>query len=359
MNHETAWNDILNLLEHTVYPAEGQEIFLFGGGLCGTLPIPILRTELNLLAICDNDKQKQGTEIEGLPCIPPKALQQYQNPFVLVSSSKNYQYIHEELFDMGIPHCNLETYVVCKKLSAFREVYQSLDEESKRVYAGVLYCRLVGDITGIEQYCISDQYFCFPKFRYIGSNDTYIDCGAFVGDIVQKVVENSMGVFRNIYAFEPGMKAYAALKKRTSFLNDIWALDSKRIVCEQKGVGKENSFAAIHNNDSILTNTSISYVDNSEDCVKIVSLDSYLAQRNIEHVTFIKADIEGFEWDMLHGAARTIQRDKPRLAVCIYHSIFDYFRIYKYLKELVPEYTFAVRHHWNSFDETVLYCYIK
>lgn len=358
MNHETAWNDILNLLEHTLYPAEGQEVFLFGGGLCGTLPIPILRTELNLIAICDNDKQKQGMEIEGLPCIPPKALQQYQNPFVLVSSSKNYQYIHEELFDMGIPHCNLETYVVCKKLSAFQEVYQSLDEESRRVYAGVLYCRLIGDITGIEQYCISDQYFCFPKFRYIGSNDTYIDCGAFVGDVVQKAVENSMGVFRNIYAFEPGANAYAALKKRTSFLNDIWALDEGQIVCEQKGVGAGSFRADFRANVANPANMSVSVTIDGQGDVEIVALDDYLAQHNIEKVTFLKADIEGFEWDMLHGAAQTIQRDKPNLAICIYHSIFDFFRIYQYLKELVPEYTFAVRHHWNSFDETVLYCYI-
>ena len=61
---------------------------------------------------------------------------------------------------------------------------------------------------------------------------------------------------------------------------------------------------------------------------------------------------------MLHGAANIIRRSKPKAAISIYHSIYDFFRIPLYLKELVPEYRFAVRQHWNSYDETVLYAFL-
>lgn len=37
--------------------------------------------------------------------------------------------------------------------------------------------------------------------------------------------------------------------------------------------------------------------------------------------------------------------------------IYDFFRIPLYLKGLVSAYHFAVRQHWNSFGETILYCY--
>lgn len=359
MGCETMWDKVIELAQQAPRPSAGQDILLFGGGLCGTLTIPLLRNELKLIAVCDNDKRKQGTLIEGLPCVSPDALAQYQNPFVLVSSSKNYQSIHEELLDRNIPHCNLESYVVNQKLNAFHEVYQALDKESRRVYAGVLYCRLLGTTFGVEQYCTDDQYFCFPEFRYIGLNDTYIDCGAFTGDIVQKVVENSMGVFHRIYAFEPNGKTYTAMKKRAEFLKDIWALEDGQIVLEQKGVGGARAFASMQENFTNQANTYITSNDNGQGDIEIVALDEYLARRGAEKITFIKADIEGFEWDMLHGAARTIQRDKPNLAISIYHSIFDFFRIYQYLKQLVPEYTFAVRHHWNSLDETILYCYVR
>lgn len=359
MRQETMWSKVLELVECSAFPTEGQEVFLFGGGLIGALAIPPLKKELHLTAICDNDKQKWGTQIEGLPCISPQVLGEHENPFVLVSSCKHYPSIHRELEEKNVPHCNLDAYVIRQNINAFQEVYQSLDAESRRVYVGVLYCRLSGDMANIEQYCSDNQYCCFPRFRYTGSNDTFVDCGAFTGDTVQKIVENSMGIFRRIYAFEPSAKAYHALEKRTAFLKDIWALDEGQIVCEQKGVGAVQSFAVIHENSSDLANTHISTKDDGRGGIEIVALDEYLTRRGAEKITFIKADIEGFEWDMLHGAARTIQRDKPNLAISIYHSIFDFFRIYQYLKELMPEYTFAVRHHWNNFDETVLYCTIR
>lgn len=359
MDHEALWNKVIELAEETPCPSDGQERFLFGGGLCGTLTIPLVRDELRPVAICDNDKSKHGQQIEGLPCISPDMLGQYSDPFVFISSSKNYKSIHAELLDRGIPHCNLEAYVVRQNRQAFQEVYDSLDDASKRVYAGVLYCRLQGDVSGTEPYCTEDQYFCFPRFRYIGVNDTYVDCGAFAGDVVQKVVERSMGLFHKIYAFEPSGRAFAAMKKRVSFLSDIWAFDPEQVVCEQKGIGSAPSFGAIHENSSNLANTSVSCTDSGGTPIEIVSLDSYFAGRNEERITFIKADIEGFEWDMLHGAEQTIRKHKPNLAICIYHNIFDYVRIVNYLKELVPEYTFSIRHHWNDLNETVLYGYVK
>lgn len=359
MRYKTKWDEVLNLVEHSPLPAAGQDVFLFGGTLYGILAIPILKNEMHLIALCDNDKRKQGTKIESLPCVSPQVLKQYKNPFVLVSSCKHYQSIHEELSIMNIPHCSLDAYVIRRNLDAFQEVYRSLDDESKRIYAGVLYCHLLGSEADVEEYCSDHQYFCFPQFRYIGMRDTYVDCGAFTGDIVQRVAENSVGLFRKIYAFEPSPRAYAAMQKRVSLINDIWALEEGQIVCEQKGVGAKSSHAFFRTNAANLANMSVSVADDSPGNVEIVALDDYLAQHNVEKVDFIKSDIEGFEWDMLHGAARTIQRDKPKLAISIYHSIFDFFRIHQYLKELVPEYTFAVRHHWNSFDETVLYGYIK
>lgn len=359
MSQETMWSKVLELVAHSPLPEKGQDIFLFGGGLGGILTIPILKAELNLVAVCDNDRQKQGTQIEGLPCVSPRVLAEYENPFVLVSSCKHYQSIHKELEEKNIPHCNLDAYVISQNSEAFQEMYRSLDEESQRVYARILYCRFLGDNSKIAEYCCDNQYFALPKFRYGNVNGTCIDCGAFTGDIVQKIVENSVGLFCHIYAFEPNAKAYRALEKRTAFLKDVWALDKGQIVCEQKGVGAGSFRADFRANAANLANMSVSVASDGQGNVEIVALDDYVAQHIIEKVTFLKSDIEGFEWDMLHGAAKMIQRDKPNLALSIYHSIFDYFRIFKYLKELVPEYTFAVRHHWNSFDETVLYCFLK
>ena len=72
-------------------------------------------------------------------------------------------------------------------------------------------------------------------------------------------------------------------------------------------------------------------------------------------VTFIKMDIEGSELEALKGAQQTIQRDRPKLAICIYHKPEDMTDIPLYIKSLVPEYRLYVRHHSNRCSETVLY----
>ncbi|WP_026491286.1 FkbM family methyltransferase [Butyrivibrio sp. XPD2002] len=89
--------------------------------------------------------------------------------------------------------------------------------------------------------------------------------------------------------------------------------------------------------------------------IKICSIDD---TPECEGASFIKMDIEGAEWDALHGAEKTICRNKPKLALCIYHSDEDMIRIAEYIHELVPEYRLYVRHHTRRNHETVLYAVI-
>lgn len=76
-----------------------------------------------------------------------------------------------------------------------------------------------------------------------------------------------------------------------------------------------------------------------------------------DRITFIKMDIEGAELHALKGARTIIQRDKPKLAVSLYHKPMDYIDIPTYIKSLVPEYQMFLRHYTTFDTETVLYCY--
>jgi hypothetical protein len=69
----------------------------------------------------------------------------------------------------------------------------------------------------------------------------------------------------------------------------------------------------------------------------------------------MKFDIEGAELSALKGAYNTIQKFKPKLAVCIYHLPNDLWEIILYIKEQFPFYNFSVRTHQHDGLDFVLY----
>ena len=89
--------------------------------------------------------------------------------------------------------------------------------------------------------------------------------------------------------------------------------------------------------------------------VKGVTLDEIIKD---EKVTYIKLDVEGSELKALEGAKNTIKKNKPRLAICIYHKLEDILELPLYILDLVPEYKFYIRHYCSCMWETVLYAVI-
>lgn len=86
--------------------------------------------------------------------------------------------------------------------------------------------------------------------------------------------------------------------------------------------------------------------------IPLVRMDSV---EECQDATFIKMDIEGAEFAALHGARKIIQRNKPKLAICIYHCDEDMLRIPEYIHELVPEYKIYMRAHNMGIAENVMY----
>jgi hypothetical protein len=86
-----------------------------------------------------------------------------------------------------------------------------------------------------------------------------------------------------------------------------------------------------------------------------VSVEADTIDRLAPGATFIKLDVEGAELEALKGAAGTMRRNRPKLAVCVYHKPGDLFEIPLFIKSLAPEYRFYLRQHQPVACETVLY----
>mgnify|MGYP002517000463 FL=1 len=74
-----------------------------------------------------------------------------------------------------------------------------------------------------------------------------------------------------------------------------------------------------------------------------------------DKVTFIKMDIEGAEMEALEGAKRTIKKNRPKLAISIYHKEDDLWEIPYYVLSRYPWSKIYMRHYSLTTNETVLY----
>ena len=84
----------------------------------------------------------------------------------------------------------------------------------------------------------------------------------------------------------------------------------------------------------------------------VVSIDDMVGD---DKVTFIKMDIEGAEMEALEGAKQTIERNRPKLAISIYHKEEDLWEIPFYILSKYPWYKIYMRHYTLTTNETVLY----
>jgi FkbM family methyltransferase len=78
----------------------------------------------------------------------------------------------------------------------------------------------------------------------------------------------------------------------------------------------------------------------------------------LERVDFIKLDIEGAELAALRGARATLVRDRPRLAISLYHRPEDWTTIPRFLDGLGVGYRFSLGHFTVHTEETVLFAWI-
>lgn len=88
--------------------------------------------------------------------------------------------------------------------------------------------------------------------------------------------------------------------------------------------------------------------------VPVVTLDDHLAGC-AQPVDFIKFDLEGADHAALRGASATLRRWRPQLAVSIYHSKEDLYRIPLWLREHLDNYEYRLGHYSPDIYETVLY----
>lgn len=353
---------------------EKHEIAVFGAGDSARrwLTSPSLGgcppEDLNIRCFIDDTPKKQGTLFFGKPVITlQEAHEQCKSCSIVVCSDMPsnrrtmLSLLRQDPFEDAEVWLHSE-YEFCSQSDKILAVFDMLEDAfSKATYANIVLYRM-GKCPLDQAYVLpmEDQYFGIPKFKDISPKEIVVDCGAYTGDTLERFVDKHNGNFHKYFAFEPDGRNFRALSIRAERLKREWAIPEDAIQLIQCGVGekdyqvsKVDTAEGENNTGSYFALTNRPEV--ADGGIPVCSIDHYFAHQPI---TMLKADIEGYEERMLDGAANVIKRDRPKLAVCIYHQLGDLYNIPLRVKQLCPEYRLYVRQHFCTWWETVLYAYI-
>ena len=354
--------NIEKVLMENITDIKNKEIWIFGAGNTASLYYNgLLRLEKEGFYIegyIDNDSNKWNQSFNGKKIVSLCSLQHKRDKVcvLICSIQKNVvSAIKKQLFDEGFSFFfNIDEVIFKQHKEKILQVYDLLsDEESKRIYEFLIQERMAcsGQILPVDW---QDPYFALPPFLIENPKEVFIDCGAYVGDTIERYIWKRNGVFNKIIGFEPDIKNLEAMKHRLKRLRSEWGLRDSSIEIFNKGVADKNVQGNVIRYEA--NNGLGSKIEATGQGINnfIISLDDFLH----EPYSFLKADIESWEYKMLIGASKGIKEYMPLLAICIYHNAVDFYEIPLLIHSLVPEYKLAVRHHSYTLADTVLYAWL-
>lgn len=229
-------------------------------------------------------RQEQKNGWFGKTVISPETLlKEYRDNPILINAQDYNEEIEKFLLDNGIPQGNI--------LNMGRDLSKEF----------------------------GSQYFddeVMPKV----SDEIFVDDGAYDLETAKKFCDWCGGNYKKIYSFEPNEDSYEMCINRLD-LDPV-----ENLVLLNRGLWDEETELcfSMQGEGSSIDDASA----DGEIKIKTASVDDVVGD---DKVTLIKFDIEGAELKGLKGAKNTIIKNKPRLAICIYHKPEDIVELPAYI----------------------------
>jgi FkbM family methyltransferase len=356
--------------DHLTIGTEG--IVLFGAGNLGRKIQKALRGKGDeVVAFADNNPLLWGSSIEGIPVLSPQeaaSLFGSSAAFVIsiwgVGSEDRMASRARQLKDLGcrtvlpfaplawkhaaellplqmvdLPH---QVHAAAHEIQTVYDLWA--DEFSRREFLAQLQWRLLGDFDAMADPVGGETYLPQDLFT-MGPREVFVDCGAFDGDTIASFLSVTRCRFSEIVAFEPDPENY---QKLNCMLEGLDADIRRRIATYRQAVGQSSGIVTFD-----ARGTDGSAIGAGDSQVECITLDEVLRGRDAP--TFIKMDIEGAEPAALCGAARTIGRCAPILAICAYHQQDHLWRIPALIHSLNRGYKLYLRPHRIEGWDAVCY----
>jgi FkbM family methyltransferase len=347
-----------------------KHVCVFG---IGAISYPIISsinnfTDIKIDFLSDNDQAKWGkTFHSNLKCVSPAELEQYKNDIAILITTQHYKKIYAQLLEKGfkkifaVTEYRLLNDLYFKNKQNLQTIKNNVlkamdileDERSKEIMFTLIKNWFDFDVdkVGYEEIFTTDQYYPAGIIK-LSEEEAFIDAGAYNGDTIFDFLERTSNKFDSVIAFELDKNNF---KEMESAIDKLDVNLKKKIRLYNLGLLDEEKDIYYETGGSGMQSTFINVINTASDSGKTVRLSDIIKNKK---VTFIKMDIEGSEPRALSGAEEIIKKQKPKLAICVYHKPEHLWEIPLYLKEIVPEYKIFFRHHTPLEYETVCYAVI-
>ncbi len=189
----------------------------------------------------------------------------------------------------------------------------------------------------------SRQYCDYINPKYIS---TFLDGGVFEGYTLHLMFRNvDFDSNMKVYGFEPLRHVF----EQSAFRDELTKERNVQIFYQALWSKKETLCF-------FERGTSSKVCDSGEGTkIDATSIDGFVDEHGIQKVDFIKLDIEGAEIEAINGAINTIKKDRPQMAISIYHKKEHLYEIPILISELCDDYTFRLGRYSPDAAETILY----
>ena len=333
-----------------------HSIILYGSGLTAQEFLRDMRGGVTVLAVVDRPCGV-GQRLFGMTAEPDTFLEKCSEPFDLVIASSNYDVVCERLRREGklnnpcmgeiyavnvykrLPLLDTDTFIEDRQwkwaYEHFRGDYSHKVIDLLRESRGNPKAPPYRKIKDVWQYAGKEDYWKSVKGKNYHSKAVIIDCGAYIGDSIEDLV-NAVGLpVEAYYAFEPMAESFKVLAAaRPSGVKNFYPV--------QKATGRQNKTVKTAFNEENPAASSLYKKVETANAVEssVISLDSLGLQDMADTDFYIKMDIEGGEMEALCGAEKLIRAKRPNLAICLYHRTNDIFEIPQYIDSLDLGYGF-------------------
>ena len=177
----------------------------------------------------------------------------------------------------------------------------------------------------------------------VSKDDVIVDCGSAEGFFAFKYQD----IAKKIYCVEP-------LPLFVDSLTNMFA-DNDRVEVLPYALGSASGTLYMELNGSAIASSCHTSPEGMGNhiVVKAFKIDDLFADKNIA-INYLKADLEGFEEEMIKGALQTIKISRPKIAITTYHDGQDHLKLIELVRSVVPEYNYLVKGIENRVGNPVM-----